>query len=229
MLRCHGRRERSAAARTAAVAPAPAPVQRDMHTSTAKNVTQMLYRVAGGDSAAADELFEAVYGELHAIAGRCFRGERADHTLQPTALVHEAYLKLVRQDGVRWNDRVHFFAVAARAMRQILVNHALARKRLKRGGDRRRTPLSLVAEELSQQTIDLLALDEALGKLEQRDPRMHQVVELRFFSGLTNSEVAELLGVSLRTIEGDWSMARAWLLREIDGAGEDERGAMGAD
>ena len=200
-----------------------------MRTSPAEDLTQMLNRLEGEDRAATSEFFDVVHRELRALAGQYFRGERPDHTLQPTALVNEAYLKLIRQKNARWNDRTHFFAVAARAMRQILVDHALKRKRLKRGGDWQRTPLSLVAEELSSQTIDLLAIDEALQKLERLDQRMHQVVELRFFSGLAIKEVAQLLGVSRRTVEGDWSMARAWLLREIDGAGDNEPGAMAAN
>ena len=195
-----------------------------MRGSTPVAVTQLLRRQAEGDRAALAELFEAVYDELRQIAERYFRREQSDHTLQPTALVHEAYLKLVDQSGIRWNDRAHFFGIAARAMRQILVNHALARKAAKRGGDRQRTPLSQIVVAANSRALDLVTLDEALEKLAQLDERQGRIVELRFFGGLTNKEVAEVLGVSLRTIEGEWSIAKAWLLREIESEpGDDGR------
>ncbi len=176
--------------------------------------------MADGDRDAAEELFPAVYDELRAQAEAYMHRERLGHTLQPTALVHEAYLKLVQQDGSRWNDRAHFFAVAATAMRHILVNHALARKSLKRGGDRQRTPLSQVIVEAESRSIDLIALDEALHELTNFDERQSRIVELRFFGGLTNKEVGEVLGVSLRTVEGEWSIAKAWLHRRLSAEGE---------
>ncbi|HNQ23065.1 MAG TPA: sigma-70 family RNA polymerase sigma factor [Phycisphaerae bacterium] len=186
-----------------------------MGESSSCRVTAVLRRVADGDGAAAQELFEAVYEELHVLAQRCFRRERTDHTLQATALVHEAYLKLVNQQGVRWEDRAHFFAVAARVMRHVLVNHARARKAAKRGGDRGRTPLSQVVIAADTRSLDLIALDEALKKLAALDERQSRIVELRFFGGLSSEEVAGTLGVSLRTVEGEWHLAKAWLLREI--------------
>lgn len=196
-----------------------------MGEPSAYEVTAVLRRVADGDGEAAQELFKAVYDELHVVADRCFRSERRDHTLQPTALVHEAYLKLVNQQGVRWNDRAHFFAVAAKVMRHILVNHALARKAAKRGGERGRTPLSQVVIAADTKSLDLIALDEALKKLAAMDERQSRIVELRFFGGLSNQEVAKTLGVSLRTVEGEWHLAKAWLLREIGDAKADDSDA----
>ncbi len=193
-----------------------------MSEAQSHEVTAVLRRVADGDRGAAAELFNAVYAELHAQADRCFRHERRDHTLQPTALVHEAYLKLVNQQGVRWNDRAHFFAVAATVMRHILVSHAVARNTAKRGGRRGRTPLSQVVIAADSRSIDLIALDEALKRLAMLDERQSRIVELRFFGGLTNREVAETLGVSLRTVEGEWHLAKAWLLREIRDAKADD-------
>ena len=188
-----------------------------MNAVAPHDVTQILQKVAEGEQGAADELFQAVYAELHALARRYFRGERRDHTLQATALVHEAYVKLVKQEGAHWTNRSHFFAVAACAMRQILVDHALRRKRLKRGGDWHRTPLSQVVLAASGRSLDLIDLDAALQKLATLDERQARIVELRFFAGLTNKEVAEVLGVSLRAAEGDWSMAKAWLHRQMNG------------
>ena len=182
---------------------------------TASDVTLILQRLADGEREAAEDLLPVVYDELRSQADRYLRRERVDHTLQPTALVHEAYLKLVKQDGARWNNRAHFFAVATTAMRRILVNHALAKKSLKRGGDHRRTPLSQVIIAAETRSIDLIALDEALKTLATMDERQSKIVELRFFGGLTAKEVAEALDVSLRTIEGEWSLAKAWLYRQI--------------
>ncbi|MCB9852488.1 MAG: sigma-70 family RNA polymerase sigma factor [Phycisphaerales bacterium] len=179
------------------------------------DVTIVLANAGKGDASATEALFTIVYGALRTLAGKYLRSERGGHTLQPTALVHEAFLSLMRGETPDWRDRSHFFAVAARAMRRILINHAVARKALKRGGDRERTPLSIVVSPESPEPIDLLALDDALAKLADRDDRQAQIVELRFFGGLTNKEVAEVLGVSTRTVEGEWSMARAWLSREL--------------
>jgi RNA polymerase sigma factor (TIGR02999 family) len=182
---------------------------------SASDVTRVLSIAGKGDDTATEQLFSIVYAALRSLAGKYLRSERAGHTLQPTALVHEAFLNLVGGETPAWRDRAHFFAVAARAMRRILINHALARKALKRGGRRERTPLTIVVGPEAPAPIDLLALDEAISKLAARDERQARVVELRFFGGLANKEIAEMLGVSLRTIEGEWSMARAWLSRAL--------------
>jgi RNA polymerase sigma-70 factor (ECF subfamily) len=154
---------------------------------------------------------ELVYAELRALAAAYARGQRPGHTLQPTALVHEAFVKLVEAPAGGWNDRAHFFAVAATAMRQVLADHARSRQARKRGGDWQR--ITLDGGELGQERdeLDLVALDEALEELGRSDPRKLRVVELRFFGGLTAEEVARVLGVSLSTVESDWRTARAWL------------------
>jgi RNA polymerase sigma factor (TIGR02999 family) len=177
--------------------------------------TQLLLDVGNGDSEAAQRLLPMVYGELRGLAASYFRRQKSDHTLQPTALVHEVYLKLVDQTSARWKDRAHFFAIAAQAMRQILVNHALARAALKRGGGRARVVLTDDLAPASDNEFDAIALDEALKKLADMDARKSRVVELRFFSGLTVDEVAEVLNVSKTTVESDWRMARAWLSRAL--------------
>ncbi len=171
-----------------------------------------------GYSDAADELLPLVYDEFRIMAQRYLARERPDHTLDPTALVHEAFMKLIDQNRVDWKGRAHFFAVAAQAMRRILVDHARHHSRLKRGGDRQRVSLDEQLAPGEQRTEDLVALDDALEQLAQLDSRQARIVELRFFAGLTVEEVAETLGVSKRTIEGDWTMARAWLRRELSNA-----------
>jgi RNA polymerase sigma factor (TIGR02999 family) len=178
-------------------------------------VTKLLHAVDSGESGAADELLPLVYEELRSRAGKLMAGERRDHTLQRTALVHEAYLKLV---GARlgFQGRVHFFNAAAVAMRRILVDHATRRATLKRGGEHARVDLGVIdlADEPAEQ-MDWLELDGALKELEQVSPRQHQVVMLRFFSGRTESEIAELLEVSEATVQRDWGMARTWLFRAM--------------
>lgn len=156
-----------------------------------------------------------VYDEFRALAARHLRRERANHTLQPTALVHEAYLRLIDQTRVDWQGRTHFFAVGAQAIRRILVDHARNRKRQKRGGGAGRVTLDESVALAPQRAEEILALDEALETLGKLDARQAQVVEMRFFAGMSVEEVAEVLGVSKRTIEGDWTMARAWLMREL--------------
>lgn len=188
-------------------------MQSDLQLQT----TRLLADLGQGNPDAAQRLLPLVYDELRGLAERYFRRQRADHTLQPTALVHEAFLKLVDQTQARWQDRAHFFAVAAIAMRHILVNHAVARNAQKRGGGQARLALHNGLEPADQMEFDALAVDEALKKLAAFDPRKAQVVELRFFSGLAVDEVAEVLGVSKSTIEADWRMARAWLSRELAG------------
>jgi RNA polymerase sigma factor (TIGR02999 family) len=178
-------------------------------------VTQLLHHVERGDPAATAKLLPIVYDELRLIAEQHFRRQSPNHTLQPTALVHEAFLKLVDQTQAQWNDRAHFFAVAATAMRHILVNHALAKQAEKRGGKRKRVELSDAGAAVAAQDLDMVALDEALKKLATVDERKHKVVELRFFAGLSVDEVAAVLKVSTTTVESDWRAARAWLNLEL--------------
>ncbi len=156
-----------------------------------------------------------VYDELRALAQSYLNRERPDHTLQATALVHDAYVRLIRQEDVEWKNRAHFFAVAAQAIRRILVDHARGHQRQKRGGGRERVRLDEDVAVLDERDIDLIALDEALEKLAHLRERQARIVELRFFGGLELKEVAEFLGVSPRTVTGDWQMARAWLRREM--------------
>ncbi len=183
------------------------------------DVTIALQRMKSGDQAAADEVFQIVYEDLRRFArGLFFPGEA--NTLQPTALVNDAYLRLVRQVDATWESRRHFFDVAAMAMRQLLTDHARKRKAAKRGGDRGRLAFEDVASQLFQPAnnesqVDLEALDEAMAELEQLDDRQSQIVRLRFFAGLGVEEVAKLLEVSERTVHRDWQMARAWLHRRL--------------
>ena len=178
-----------------------------------QNVTQLLLAWAQGDEAARDQLIPLVYDTLRRIARHHLRGERPDHTLQTTALINEAYMKLIEQ-SVSWQSRAHFFGIAARLMRQIMVDYARARLRLKRGGDRERISLADV-DGGYEHSADLLALDEALETLGQVDPDGSRIVELRFFGGLTIEETAEVMGVSTPTIERGWRAARAWLQTEL--------------
>lgn len=178
-------------------------------------ITQMLVQLTGGNRTVLGKLWPAVYDELRRVARGHLRGERNDHTLHTTALVHEAYLKLVKLDRISWQNRAHFFAIAARAMRTILVDYAVKRKAQKRGGDRQRVPLEDVELMSETRADDLLALDEALRGLEALDARWGQVVEYRFFGGLSIKETAEVLGISEATVARDWMQARAWLNREL--------------
>jgi RNA polymerase sigma factor (TIGR02999 family) len=190
-------------------------------TSDRATVTVLLRAWRHGDQAAFARLTPLVYDELRRRARRYLHGERPDHTLRPTALVHEAYLRLVGLDGVDWQDRNHFFALAARQMRRILVDAARARRYQKRGGG----AVNVAFDEalaVSPHDPDLVALDDALALLARRDERKARVVELRFFGGLTNQEVAVALGISIDTVTRDWQMAKLWLRRELrkDGRGE---------
>jgi RNA polymerase sigma factor (TIGR02999 family) len=183
------------------------------------DVTQLLVAARDGDHRAVDRLVPHVYDELRAVAERLMREERLDHTLQATALVHEAYLKLVDQTRVQWQDRAHFFAVAAQALRRILVDHARAHGRVKRGGGQTRV---LLRDELLasyQPEVDVVALDEALARLAAKHPDHARIVEMRFFAGLTVDEVAALLEVTPRTVERKWRFARAWLKQALSDAG----------
>jgi len=179
------------------------------------NTTKLLEQIQAGDKDAANKLLPQVYEEFRHLAQFYLRQERPNHTLQPTALVHEAYLKLVDQSRVNWQGRTHFFAVAAQAMRRILVDHARHHLRQKRGGGAQRITLDEAVALSPKREEDVVALDEALEKLAALDARQAKVVELRFFAGLSVEEVAQALGVSKRTVEADWTMARAWLLREL--------------
>ncbi len=180
--------------------------------------TQLLRAWSDGDRRALDDMLPLVYDELHRLAARYLGRERPDHTLQPTALVHEAYLRLVRQREVDWRNRAQFLGLAAGIMRRILVNHARDRAAAKRSGDRERVSLSLVEAPSGGRDLDLLALEAALDRLAELDPRKARVVELRFFGGLTMEEIAAVLEISRATVERDWSFARAWLYDALEGA-----------
>jgi RNA polymerase sigma factor (TIGR02999 family) len=180
-------------------------------------VTELLVAWGGGDDSALEQLMPLVHAELYRLARREMRGEREGHTLQTTALVNEAYLRLVKLTGVTWNDRVHFFAMSARLMRRILVDYARSRLYLKRGGGAARLAFDEGLTIGSQPGPDLVALDEALQALAVLDPRKSQVVELRFFGGLSVDETAATLKVSSGTVMRDWRLAKAWLLKQLDG------------
>jgi RNA polymerase sigma-70 factor, ECF subfamily len=193
-----------------------------MSTTGRADFTNILIRASQGDDSAVNQLLPLVYDELRALAESYLQRERPSITLQATALVHEAYLRLVNQDEAQWQGRAHFFAVAAQAIRRILVDHARAHRSRKRGGDWQRVQLEDDLAASPERELDLLALDGALEKLARLDQRQARIIELRFFGGLSLREVAEVLGVSPRTVDGDWSMARAWLRQELeDGAGHD--------
>ncbi len=185
-------------------------------------VTRLLSAWTNGDAQALDELMPLVYGELHRIARRCWAGQPHGHTLQPTALLHEAYLKLVSQGEKTFQGRAHFFAVASMAMRQVLVNHAEATLAEKRGGGQETVPLEDIEVAVRQEAQEVVALHEALRALEQMDPRKGRVVELRYFGGLSIEETAAALDVSTITVTRDWQAARAWLAREL-GVGDSAR------
>ena len=179
-------------------------------------VTQLLREWSGGRQEARDELLGLVYEPLRLIAGRHLNREREGHTLQPTALVHELYLKLVDQRSVAWNDRAHFFAVAAQVMRRILVDHARRKKSDKRGGGVIPLTIGAALDLAAAENFDVVALDVALENLEKIFPQQARIVELRFYAGLTIDEAASVLGVSPATISREWTMARAWLRREMN-------------
>jgi len=182
-----------------------------------RDVTQLLSRWSQGDRAALDSLVPVVYGELRRMAARYLRRERAEHTLQPTALVNEAFVKLIDQRDVRWQNRAHFFGVAAQLMRRILVDHARERAAEKRGGGVGRVPLEDALAVTASNQIDVLAVDNALNRLHEIDPDQVRIVELRFFGGLTVEETAEVLGWSSGSVKREWTIAKAWLQREMSG------------
>jgi RNA polymerase sigma factor (TIGR02999 family) len=189
-----------------------------MKTGPTPSITSLLVAWGHGDQGALDALAPLVQQELHRVAARQMAGERPGHILQPTALVNEVYLRLVNRHEVEWQDRAHFFAVASRIMRRILVDAARNRGRAKRGGDALQVSLAEVPDVAVPTTQNLVALDDALKTLESLDPRQSQVVELRFFGGLSLEEAAEALRVSVGTVRRDWSLAQAWLFRELSGA-----------
>ncbi len=178
-------------------------------------VTRLLQRLPEGGREEFDLLMPLIYDELRAVAERQLRRERPDHTLHPTALVHEAYLKLADDRHGELQGRSHFLAIAARAMRQILIDHARARAAAKRGGDRKRTSLTHQNLAAPERGDELLALVEALDRLDRIDERQRKVVEYRYFGGMTEDEIAEVLGMSARSVRRDWVKARAWLYREL--------------
>src|SRR5262245_1652192 len=182
-----------------------------------ENITELLASYGRGDKESLDQLMPIVYDELRRQAARYLRREQAGHTLQTTALIHEAYVRLVDQRNVQWQNRAHFFGIAAQMMRRILVDHARTKKRAKRGGSAVKVSLADATVAVKGQDLDVVALDEALNRLAEIDEQQSRVVELRFFSGLTVEETAEVMGISLATVKRDWSMAKAWLHRKLTG------------
>jgi RNA polymerase sigma-70 factor (ECF subfamily) len=178
-------------------------------------ITLLLRRVAGGETRASDLLAKAVYSELRHIAGRMMAREAPGHTLQPTAVADEVFLKLIDRNAQTWQNRAHFFAVAAQAMRRILVDYSRQKHALKRGGPRHREKLDDEPRGPASPIDEILAIDEALNRLSTIDPRQGRIVELRYFAGLTEKETAEVLAISERTVKRDWAVARAWLHAEL--------------
>jgi RNA polymerase sigma factor (TIGR02999 family) len=183
--------------------------------SKTEATTRWLRDLADGDSVAAEKLIPLIYDDLRRLAARYLRRERSDHTLQPTALVNEAYLRLVNRDDLSWHGRAQFFALAARQIRIILVDHARKKKAAKRGGDAARLSLDASLTPVTGPDVDLIALDEALAALADRSERQAKVIELRFFGGLSVEEAAGALNVSATTVKDDWAVARAWLRRRL--------------
>ncbi len=179
------------------------------------DVTRLLSAWSDGDEEALSALMPLVYDELRSLAAAYLRRERPDHTLRTSALIHEAYLRLVDQKRVRWHNRVHFFGVAAQAMRRVLVDHARSQQQAKRGGGARKVSLEEALTVAPEQAPELVALDEAMERLAAIDPRQAKIVELRFFGGLTSEEIGRVLGVSIPTVTRGWRMARAWLYRSL--------------
>ena len=191
-------------------------------TPSSTNLTELLRKWSDGDRQAQDQLFRAVYDELQRQAARYLRRENRGLTLQTSDLIHEAYFRLIDQRDVQWQNRLHFYAIAAQQMRRILVDHARHRKAAKRGGSDIRLPMEEAIGVSTGQDLDFVALDEALTRLAAIDVQQNQVVELRFFSGLSVEETAKVLGVSERTVKRDWQVAKAWLRRELSKHREQE-------
>ena len=195
-------------------------------TSSTEEITGLLNKVADGDEQAAALLIPLVYKELRRLAVHRLRSERPNHTLQPTALVNEAYLKLAGQRDAKWQNRAQFFAVASQAMRRVLVDYARTQKRAKRGGPLQRVTLEDACVVSPQISAELLAVNESLERLEQIDPRQARIVELRYFSGLSTEEAAEALGISARTVIREWNVAKAWLYGDLKERNPDLTGAQ---
>jgi RNA polymerase sigma-70 factor, ECF subfamily len=196
--------------------------------STARQeVTVLLEKLKNGNEGAAAKLMPLVYVELRRLAGGYMRRERSDHTLQATALVHEVYLKLVEQRTVNWQGRAHFLGIAAQMMRRILIDHARAHLRDKRGAGEKPVPLNEALVFAPEQSSELVKLDQSLERLAKLDPRQSKIVELRFFGGLTVEQTAEVLGISPKTVKRDWSMAKAWLHGDLKTIHDDVTGEVG--
>jgi RNA polymerase sigma-70 factor, ECF subfamily len=193
-----------------------------MSTPSRHEITEWLLDWSNGDPSALEKLTPLVYRELHRLAQAYMRGERAGHALQTTALVNEAYVRLIDASNMNWQNRLHFYAVAAKLMRHILVDFARSRRQMKRGGDVEPLPLNEALTVSADRTAEIINLDEALNNLAKLDQRQCQVVELRFFGGLTEPEIAEVLKVSPRTVHSDWSLARSWLLKELSQSDRDD-------
>jgi RNA polymerase sigma-70 factor, ECF subfamily len=193
-----------------------------------KDVTLLLQNLNKGNATAESELISAIYGELRRLAGHYMRRERPDHTLQATALVHEAFLRLTHQKDVSWQGRAHFFGVAAKLMRQILIDHARSRLREKRGSGGQKLSLDEGLLLTQARSAELVAIDSALDRLAKLDPRQARIVELRFFGGLSVEETAKVVGISAKTVKRDWSVARAWLYEELRTDHGDDARKMGA-
>ena len=191
-----------------------------MSKASSPNVTQLLVAWGKGDQHAFDALMPEVRKELHRLAAHYMAEESPGHDLQPTALINEAYLRLVDWKNIQWSDRAHFFGMAANMMRRVLVDYARSRDRLKRGGEAIQVSFIEAANVPVPQRADVLSLDKALRELEKIDPRKSRIVEMRFFGGLSQEETAEALNVSVATVRRDWSLARAWLARELKKKGE---------
>jgi len=187
-----------------------------LHGDSSTGVTQLLARWRDGDREALDALMPLVYAELRRLARHYLQGERPDHTLQSTALVHEAYVRLAGQDPPQWQNRAHFFGVAAHVMRQILVDYARSHRAAKRGSGACKLTLGSASDQPLPVDVDVVALDDALNSLAEMDPQQSRIVELKFFAGLSIEDTAEVLGVSASTVKREWMTARAWLYRELD-------------
>jgi RNA polymerase sigma-70 factor (ECF subfamily) len=189
-------------------------------------ITQLLGEIQRGNAEAQSRLASAVYDELHRLAARCMCGERSDNSLQATALVNDAFILLVAQKDRSWQNRTHFFASAAQVMRRILIDHARSRRAEKRGGGQPKVKLDEATALCHDNCEEWIAVDQALDRLAERDTRMAKIVELRFFGGLTEEEIGEVLGISPRTIKRDWKVAKAWLHGELSGVKSDDSIAM---